>query len=334
MNILLTGGAGYIGSHTAVKLLNCGYSIAIADNYTNSSPEVIKRIEKIVRRPVLAYEIDVANSNSLDELFSHNRIDAVIHFAGLKAISESAIMPLRYYRNNIVSTLSILEVMKRYYVRNLIFSSSAAVYGVPERLPVKEDMKVGPCTNPYGWTKLMIEQIIQDYAAADPDFSAVLLRYFNPCGAHSSGYIGDNARGMPSNLMSCIAQVASGKLTELHIYGCDYPTKDGTGVRDYIHVVDLAKGHIAAIDYCMNHRGVETFNLGTGVGYSVLDMVNTFASVNHVNVPYHIDKRRPGDVAACYADPAKANQMLGWRAEFGLEDMCRDTWKWYMNNPA
>jgi UDP-glucose 4-epimerase len=333
LNILLTGGAGYIGSHTAVELLGRGYQVIIADNYSNSNPEVIRRIEKISGIPVLVHDIDVTNINSLDKLFSQYHIDAVIHFAGLKAVGESVKMPLRYYRNNIDSTLSLLEMIDRHNVCNLIFSSSATVYGIPEILPLTENMKVGQCTNPYGWTKLMIEQIIKDHAVANPDFSAVLLRYFNPVGAHPSGLIGENPRGVPNNLMPYVTQVAAGKLKELHIFGSDYPTKDGTGVRDYIHVVDLAKGHIAAIDFCVKHKGVEVFNLGTGVGHSVLDMVNTFISVNHVNVPYCLDKRRPGDIAACYADPTKANGILGWRAELGLKDMCRDTWNWQKNNP-
>lgn len=333
MNILLTGGAGYIGSHTAVELLIRGYQVIIADNYANSNPEVIRRIGKITGCSVSIHVIDVTSIVSLDEVFSQNHIDAVIHFAGLKAVSESVKMPLRYYRNNIDSALTLLEVMDKHNVRNLIFSSSATVYGIPEKLPLTENLKVGHCTNPYGWTKLMIEQIIKDHAVANPDFSAVLLRYFNPVGAHPSGLIGENPRGVPNNLMPYVTQVAAGKLKELHIFGSDYPTKDGTGVRDYIHVVDLAKGHIAAIDFCVKHKGVEVFNLGTGVGHSVLDMVNTFISVNHVNVPYCLDKRRPGDIAACYADPTKANGILGWRAELGLKDMCRDTWNWQKNNP-
>lgn len=333
MNILLTGGAGYIGSHTAVELINSGYNVIVADNYSNSCPEVIKRIEKIAGRTVPAYEIDVADTVALDKVFVQHKIDAAVHFAGLKAVGESVAVPLRYYRNNIDSTLSLLEVMAKHGVGNLIFSSSATVYGTPEKLPITEDMQVGPCTNPYGWTKLMIEQIIADYAKSNPAFSAVLLRYFNPVGAHKSGLIGENPKDIPNNLMPYITQVAVGKLKELRVFGNDYPTKDGTGVRDYIHVVDLAQGHVAALDFCLRQEGVGVFNLGTGSGYSVLDMATTFARVNALEVPYRIVERRPGDIAACYADPAKAAQTLGWKAKFDLDDMCRDSWNWQKNNP-
>ena len=333
MNVLLTGGAGYIGSHTAVELLNAGHGVIIVDNYSNSCPEAVKRIEKITGKQVKSYEADVADSAALDKVFSENKIDAAIHFAGLKAVGESVAVPLKYYRNNIDSTLSLLEAMGKYKVNKLIFSSSATVYGTPDKLPYTEDMQVGGCVNPYGWTKLMIEQIITDYANANPDFSAVLLRYFNPVGAHSSGMIGENPRDIPNNLMPYISQVAVGKLKELRIFGNDYQTKDGTGVRDYIHVVDLAKGHTIALNYCAKHSGAEAVNLGTGIGYSVLDMATTFASVNNVSVPYSFVERRAGDLPAYYADPAKAEKVLGWRAELSLEDMCRDSWNWQRNNP-
>jgi UDP-glucose 4-epimerase len=333
MNIFLTGGAGYIGAHTAVELLNQGHKVIIADNYTNSSPIVINRIENITGKTVKSYEIDVENLEALNNVFAYNTIDAVIHFAGLKAVGESLSVPLKYYRNNIDSTLSVLETMNKYNVQNLVFSSSATVYGTPEKLPLTEDMKVGPCNNPYGWTKLMIEQIIRDYAISNSQFSGILLRYFNPVGAHSSGLIGESPNGIPNNLMPIITQVAVGKLKELHVYGNDYPTKDGTGVRDYIHVVDLAKGHLAALDYCVENTGVDVFNLGTGAGYSVLEMINTFSEINNVELPYSFVQRRLGDIAACYADPSKAEKILGWRAELGLDDMCRDAWNWQKMNP-
>jgi UDP-glucose 4-epimerase len=306
--------------------------VIIVDNHVNSSPLVINRIERITGSSIKYYETDVANSEALNSIFLNNAIDAVIHFAGLKAVGESVSNPLKYYRNNINSTLSVLESMNKYHVNKLIFSSSATVYGIPEKLPLTEDMKVGPCTNPYGWAKLMIEQIIKDYVASSPQFSAVLLRYFNPVGAHSSALIGESPIGLPNNLMPIMTQVAAGKLKELLVYGNDYPTKDGTGVRDYIHVVDLAKGHLAALKYCADHMGVEVFNLGTGIGYSVLEMLNTFSEVNNVTIPFRISPRRPGDVAACYADPSKAKKNLSWHAELGLEDMCRDSWNWQKKN--
>ncbi len=333
MNILLTGGAGYIGSHTAVELLNAGHGVVIVDNYSNSCPEAIRRIEKITGKKAVAYEADAADTAALDRVFAENKIDAAIHFAGLKAVGESVALPLKYYRNNIDSTLSLLEAMDKHGVKRLIFSSSATVYGTPDKLPYTEDMQVGGCVNPYGWTKLMIEQIITDYANANADFSAVLLRYFNPVGAHSSGLIGENPRDIPNNLMPYISQVAVGKLKELRIFGNDYPTKDGTGVRDYIHVVDLAKGHAMALDYCEKHSGVEAINLGTGVGCSVLEMATTFARVNDVSVPYRFAERRGGDLPEYYADSSKAERVLGWRAQLSLEDMCRDSWNWQKNNP-
>ena len=332
MKVLLTGGAGYIGSHTIVEMYAAGHEVVVVDNFSNSSPRVMERVEEITGKKVPLYEADVADEAALDRIFSEHRIDAVVHFAGYKAVGESVRMPLAYYANNIDSTLALLRAMKKADVRKIIFSSSATVYGTPEKCPITEDMHTGDCSNPYGWTKFMIEQILKDYAYANPEMQVILLRYFNPVGAHKSGRIGESPRGIPNNLMPYITQVAVGKRPELSVYGNDYPTPDGTGVRDYIHVVDLARGHVAALQYEKN--GVGIFNLGTGVGYSVLDMVNTFSRVNGVAVPYRIVDRRPGDIAACYADPAKAQSELGWHAEHTLEDMVRDSWNWQSNNPC
>jgi len=332
MKVLLTGGAGYIGSHTAVEMLNAGYEVVIADNFDNSSPKVIDRIEVITGRRPTVYELDVADNAAVDAMFAQERFDAVVHFAGLKAVGESCAIPVRYYRNNIDTTLTLLEVMKDHGVHNFVFSSSATVYGIPKEVPLREGMPTF-CTNPYGWTKYMNEQILTDAAAADKELSVVLLRYFNPIGAHSSGLIGENPNGIPNNLMPYITQVAVGKLPRLGVFGDDYPTPDGTGVRDYIHVVDLAQGHLKAIEYAARHKGTEIFNLGTGNGYSVLDIVRTFSRVNDLEIPYDIKPRRPGDVAECYADPSKAECDLGWTAQFGLEEMCRDSWNWQKNNP-
>lgn len=333
MNILLTGGAGYIGSHTAVELLNAGYEVVIADNFSNSTPEVVSRIERITGKNITVFNVDVADRKALDSVFDSARIDGVIHFAGFKAVGESVKMPLAYYRNNIDCTLTLLETMEKHNVDIIIFSSSATVYGIPEKLPLEEDMKTGPCSNPYGSTKLFIEQIIKDTAAARAGMSAILLRYFNPVGAHQSGLIGEMPNGIPNNLMPYISQIAVGKLARLSVFGNDYPTKDGTGVRDYIHVVDLAKGHVAALDYSIKNPGVEVFNLGTGIGYSVLDIVNAFKKVNSIDIPYIITERRAGDVAEVYADAQKAKRLMGWKAVLTLEDMCRDTWHWQKNNP-
>lgn len=332
MNILLAGGAGYIGSHTCIELISAGHTVVIADNLCNSKKEAVKRVEKIVSQEIPFYEINVCDHDSLRKVFSENKIDAVIHFAGLKAVGESCEKPLMYYRNNLDSTLTLLEVMKEFGCHNFVFSSSATVYGIPETVPLVETMPTS-CTNPYGWTKLMTEQILQDVTKTDPELSVVLLRYFNPIGAHESGTIGENPNGIPNNLMPYITQVAVGKLKELGVFGNDYPTPDGTGVRDYIHVVDLAKGHVKAIDYADAHKGTEIFNLGTGVGYSVLDIVKTFSKVNNVEIPYQIKPRRAGDIAECYADPTKAKEVLGWTAEKTLEDMCRDSWNWQKKNP-
>jgi len=333
MNILLTGGAGYIGSHTAVELFNAGYRVVIADNLCNGSEEAVRRVERITGKASVLYKINVADKTALERVFQNERIDAVIHLAGLKAVGESVQLPLNYYSNNIEASLTLLKVMEEFDVKNLIFSSSAVVYGDPERVPVTEDMPVGQCTNPYGWTKFMIEQIIRDYCRARPDFSAILLRYFNPVGAHKSGLIGEDPHEIPNNLMPYISQVAIHKREQLSIFGNDYPTPDGTGMRDYIHVVDLAKGHLAALRFGLTHPGAEAFNLGTGKSFSVLNMVYTFQQVNKVKIPFRIVARRSGDVAACYADVTKAEKHLGWTAEYTLEDMCRDTWNWQKQNP-
>lgn len=332
MAILLTGGAGYIGSHTCVELTKCGYEVIIADDFSNSNPKVMERLKEITGKEIPLYRVDVADRAALSKVFAENKIDTVIHFAGFKAVGESCRLPIKYYRNNIDSTLTLLEVMKEYGVHNIVFSSSATVYGIPKKVPLTEDMDTG-CTNPYGWTKLMIEQILRDAAAADSELSVVLLRYFNPIGAHESGKIGELPSGIPNNLMPYITQVAIGKLKQLSVFGDDYPTHDGTGVRDYIHVVDLAKGHVAAVRYASANKGSDVFNLGTGIGYSVLDIVKAFEKVNGVKIPYVIAERRSGDVAECYADPAKAKNVLGWVAEKNLEDMCRDSWCWQSNNP-
>ncbi len=331
--VLLTGGAGYIGSHTAVPLLSGGYEVVIADNFSNSSKECIRRVEMITGKKVTLYDLDVCDGEALDGLFYNHSIDAVIHFAGLKAVGESFCIPLRYYKNNLGSTMTLLEVMDKHGVKQIVFSSSATVYGIPEKVPVDEIAKTGSCTNPYGWTKQMGEQIFRDACVADKELSVVLLRYFNPIGAHESGLIGESPHGSPNNLMPYISQVAVGKRKELHVFGNDYDTHDGTGVRDYIHVMDLAEGHVAAVRYAENHAGTEVFNLGTGCGYSVLDLVKTFEKVNGINIPYVIDPRRSGDIAACYADPSKAKIRLGWSAKRNLDDMCRDSWNWQKNNP-
>ena len=332
-NILLAGGAGYIGSHTAVELLNSGYSVIVADNYSNSCPEAIKRVEKITGKSVKTYELDITNSDKLDKVFQDNKIDAVIHFAGLKAVGESVTEPVKYYRNNIDTTLTLLETMKKHDVKNIIFSSSATVYGAENSVPYKEDMKRGTCTNPYGWTKAMMEQIFEDTANADGRLSVVIRRYFNPIGAHDSGLIGEDPQGIPNNLMPYISQVAVGKLKQLTVYGNDYPTPDGTCRRDYIHVVDLAKGHVKAIEYVMQNSGVEIFNLGTGIPYSVTEIVTAFERVNNLKINYVYGKRRDGDLPDCYANADKALQVLGWKTEKSLEDMCRDSWNWQKNNP-
>lgn len=332
MNVLLAGGAGYIGTHTCVELLQAGHRVVIADNYANSCPEAVRRVEEITGAQIPLYEADVCDKAAVETIFAENRIDAVIHFAGLKAVGESVEKPLLYYRNNIDSTLTLLEVMEQHGVNRFIFSSSATVYGTPETVPLVETMPTGSPTNPYGWTKLMMEQILSDTAKARPEMSVVILRYFNPIGAHESGRIGEDPNGIPNNLMPYITQVAAGRLPKLGVFGNDYPTHDGTGVRDYIHVVDLAKGHVSAIEYAAAHQGVELVNLGTGVGYSVLDIVKAFERVNHISIPYEIKPRRAGDIAECYADAGKAERVLGWKAEKNLDDMCYDAWNWQSKN--
>ncbi len=333
MKILLTGGAGFIGSHTCVELCEAGHDPVIVDNYINSCPESVIRIGRIVGRSIPVYEADVSDRAAMNRIFDENHFDCVIHFAGLKAVGESVAQPLRYYRNNLNTTLTLCEVMQAHNVKKIVFSSSATVYGNQPNVPYREDMPSVGCTNPYGWTKFMIEKILEGQAAADPEWSVVLLRYFNPIGAHESGLIGEDPSGIPNNLMPYIAKVAVGELEKLSVFGNDYPTPDGTGVRDYIHVTDLAKGHVKACGYAVSHTGSEIINLGTGHGYSVLDLVNTFMNVNHVPVPYVIAPRRPGDIAENYADPSKAKKLLDWEAEKTLEDMCRDTYRFQQNNP-
>ena len=331
--VLLAGGAGYIGSHTAVELINQGYDVVVVDCHYNSSPIVYDRLKEITGKDIKHYDIDVADTEKLRQVFEENEIKAIIDFAGYKAVGESVQKPLMYYENNLNTTFSLLRLMKEYGVANIIFSSSATVYGMENQSPLVETMRLGPCTNPYGWTKFMNEQILMDEAKANTNLSVVLLRYFNPIGAHASGRIGEDPKGIPNNLMPYISQVASGKLQELSVFGNDYDTEDGTGVRDYIHVVDLAKAHVLAVDYADKHKGTDVFNIGTGVGYSVLDMVKAFEKVNGLKIPYKIAPRRAGDVATCFADSSKAKVLLGWVAEKNLEDMCRDTWNWQKQNP-
>lgn len=333
MNVLVTGGAGYIGSHTCLELLNAGFGVVVIDNLCNSSEKSLDRVQALTGKALKFYRGDLRDEGLLTKIFRENEISCAIHFAGLKAVGESVAKPWEYYDNNLGATLALTRVMKDAGVKNLIFSSSATVYRAGSALPLKETSPTGGCTNPYGWTKYMTEQILQDIARADPAWHVVLLRYFNPVGAHESGQIGEDPRGIPNNLMPYIAQVAVGRREKLRVFGNDYDTHDGTGVRDYIHVVDLAKGHVAAIRYLPESKGCEAFNLGTGQGYSVLDMVRAFADVNRVPVPYEIVGRRPGDIDACYADPAKSAALLHWHAEKTLADMCRDAWRWQSQNP-
>ena len=333
MNVLVTGGAGYIGSHTCVELLQRDMGVVVVDNLVNSSPKAIERVEQITGKHVDFYVKDVRDREAMNAIFDKHRIDCVIHFAGLKAVGESVAMPLEYYDNNLFSTVTLCEVMRDHGVKNIVFSSSATVYSGDNEMPLREASRTGMCTNPYGWTKYMSEQILRDTAKSDNDWAIVLLRYFNPIGAHSSGLIGEGPRGIPNNLMPFISQVAIGRREYLNVFGDDYDTPDGTGVRDYIHVVDLARGHVAAINYMQQHKGESVFNLGTGNGYSVLDMVHAFEKVTGKKVPYRIAPRRPGDLATVYASPDKSAELLGWKAEYGLEDMCRDTWAWQSKNP-
>lgn len=333
MNIMVTGGAGYIGSHTCVEMLNAGYDIVIVDNFYNSSPEVLKRIKELTGKDFRFYECDIRDRKRLDKVFAENKIDAVIHFAGLKAVGESCIKPLEYYENNIGGTVTLCEAMRDANVKKLVFSSSATVYGMNNISPLTEDMPIGGTTNPYGTTKYMIEIILQDLYKSDNDWSIALLRYFNPIGAHESGRIGENPNGIPNNLMPYITQVAVGKLPYLNVFGDDYDTHDGTGVRDYIHVVDLALGHIKAVEKVLSGTGIDAYNLGTGKGYSVLDIVHAFEKASGIKINYKIADRRPGDLATCYSDASKAEKILGWKAERNLEKMCEDSWRWQKNNP-
>lgn len=333
MVILLAGGAGYIGSHTAVELLNNGHDVIIADDFSNSCVQSIERIENITGKNVKLYRIDVKDKDALGKVFADNHIDCVIHFAGLKAVGESVQQPIRYYRNNIDTTLALMECMREHGVDNIVFSSSATVYGEACAMPCVETMQRGNCTNPYGWTKYMIEQILEDVARAYPEMSVVLLRYFNPVGAHESGLIGEDPKGVPNNLMPYVTQVAVGKREKLTVFGGDYDTTDGTCRRDFIHVMDLAQAHVKAIEYAVQHKGVEVFNVGTGTPYSVLDIINTFEKVNGVKVNYEIGPRRAGDLPEVWANVDKAAKVLGWRAERDLAAMCRDAWNWQVKNP-
>jgi len=333
MNVLVTGGAGYIGSHTCVELLQQDMGVVVIDNLVNSNAKALERVQEITGKKLHFYENDVRDRKVLDEIFEKHDIGCVIHFAGLKAVGESVSMPLEYYDNNLNSTITLCKAMRDHGVKDIVFSSSATVYSSDNEMPLYETSKTGMCTNPYGWTKYMSEQIMRDTAFSDKDWGIALLRYFNPIGAHSSGLIGEDPRGIPNNLMPFISQVAVGRLERLHVFGNDFNTPDGTGARDYTHVVDLAKGHMAAINYLQGHRGENAFNLGTGIGCSVLDMVNAFERVNGIKIPYEIVDRRPGDVATVYSCPDKSAELLGWKAEYTLDDMCRDSWNWQKNNP-
>ena len=333
MNILLTGGAGYIGSHTIIELDKAGHSVVVVDNLVNSNPIALERVAKIIGKKIPFYKADVRDREAMQKVFSENKIDAVIHFAGLKAVGESVEKPLEYYENNMNATFVLLDVMRKNGCKNIIFSSSATVYGDPAIIPITEECPKGHCTNPYGQTKSMLEEVLMDVQKADPEWNVVLLRYFNPIGAHQSGTIGENPNGIPNNLMPYITQTAVGKRKELGVFGNNYDTPDGTGVRDYIHVCDLAAGHVAALQAIQRKAGLAIYNLGTGHGYSVLDVVKAFIKVNGVNVPYSIKPRRAGDIATCYCNPAKAKAELGWEAKYGIEEMCRDSWNWQKNNP-
>lgn len=333
MKVLVTGGAGYIGSHTCVELLNAGYEVTVVDNLCNSSEKALQRVEKITGKNLKFYKEDVGNFEKLDNIFKAEKVDVVIHFAGLKAVGESVEKPVEYYENNILSTLSLVKAMRKNNVKNIIFSSSATVYGNPKFLPITEECPKGTPTNPYGWTKYMLEQILTDVQNADNEWNVILLRYFNPIGAHKSGLIGEDPKGIPNNLLPYITKVAVGKLKEVGVFGNDYDTPDGTGVRDYIHVVDLAIGHVKAIDKIKENPGVKVYNLGTGKGYSVLDVISSFSKAYGKQVPYSIKPRRKGDIATCYADAGLAKKELGWTAKYDLDEMCADSWNWIKNNP-
>ncbi|MEG2677059.1 MAG: UDP-glucose 4-epimerase GalE [Oscillospiraceae bacterium] len=332
MSVLVTGGAGYIGSHTCLALIDAGYDVIIVDNFVNSKPEVINRLEKLCGKKIPFIEADLCNFESVNRIFSNNKIESIIHFAGLKAVGESVSKPLEYYANNLGSTLNVLKCMKKYGIHNFVFSSSATVYGDPASVPIKEDFPLS-VTNPYGRTKLMIEDILRDLYSADKSFNIALLRYFNPIGAHKSGTIGEDPFGIPNNLLPYVAQVAIGKLKEVSVFGNDYDTPDGTGVRDYIHVLDLADGHVAALKKLASNCGLVTYNLGTGKGYSVLNIIDAFSKACARDIPYKIVSRRPGDIAKCYADPEKASKELDWNAKYNIEDMCADSWRWQSMNP-
>lgn len=333
MKILVTGGAGYIGSHTCVELLEVGYEVVSLDNLYNSSEKAVERVKEITGKDMTFYKADILDASALDEIFAREKIDCVIHFAGLKAVGESVAKPLEYYKNNIAGTLTLCEVMRRHNVKNIIFSSSATVYGDPAFVPITEECPKGTPTNPYGWTKSMLEQILTDLHTADSDWNVILLRYFNPIGAHKSGKIGEDPKGIPNNLLPYVAQVAIGKLECVGVFGNDYDTPDGTGVRDYIHVVDLAVGHVKAIDKIKEKPGVKIYNLGTGKGYSVLDVIQAFGKACGHDIPYQIKPRRPGDIATCYSDASLAKKELGWEAEYGIDEMCADSWRWQSQNP-
>ncbi|MDR2044083.1 MAG: UDP-glucose 4-epimerase GalE [Clostridium sp.] len=333
MAILVTGGAGFIGSHTVVELAAAGYRVIVLDNLSNSSRKALDRVEEITGRKTPFYEADIRDRKALETIFAEEQIGGVIHFAGMKAVGESVQKPWEYYENNISGTLTLVDVMRRRGVKNLIFSSSATVYGKPAFVPITEDCPKGQCTNPYGWTKSMLEQILSDIQNADREWNVILLRYFNPVGAHRSGLIGENPSGIPNNLMPYITQVAAGRRKELGVFGNDYDTPDGTGVRDYIHVADLAAGHVKAVKKLEENAGLEVYNLGTGIGYSVLDIVRAFEEASGVRIPYAIRPRRAGDIASCYADPAKAREQLGWEARYGIREMCEDAWRFQKNNP-
>ena len=333
MSILVTGGAGYIGSHTCVELLNAGYEVVVVDNLSNSSEESLRRVEKITDKKVTFYQADVLDQTRMEEIFKREKFEAVIHFAGFKAVGESVSKPLEYYQNNITGTLVLCNVMRKFGVKNLVFSSSATVYGDPAFIPITEECPKGQCTNPYGQTKSMLEQILIDLNISDPEWNIMILRYFNPIGAHKSGLIGENPKGIPNNLLPYIAQVAVGKLEYVGVFGDDYDTPDGTGVRDYIHVVDLASGHVKAIQKLKENKGVLIYNLGTGNGYSVFEMIKAFEKASGRKIPYIIKQRRSGDIAACYSNAEKAKEELGWVAEHGLEEMCEDAWRWQSQNP-
>ena len=333
MSILVTGGAGFIGSHTVVELQDAGYDVVVLDNLSNSSEKSLERVSAITGKPVTFYKADILDREALEEIFAKEDITACIHFAGLKAVGESVAKPWEYYENNIAGTLTLVDVMRKHNCKNIIFSSSATIYGDPAIIPITEECPKGICTNPYGWTKSMLEQVLSDMQKADPEWNVIILRYFNPIGAHKSGTIGENPNGIPNNLMPYITQVAVGKRPELGVFGNDYDTHDGTGVRDYIHVVDLAIGHVKAYEKILTNPGLGIYNLGTGTGYSVLDVVKNFEAATGVKIPYAIKDRRPGDIAACYADAAKAKAELGWEAQYGIREMCEDSWRWQSRNP-